>query len=62
MVSYEFGNRTGWQSIPGDTHTTVAHFKDGHEESMSVPEFLSMGAKQNGVVRIDCYKEGENRV
>ena len=59
MVSYELSNKTGWQSIPGGTHTIVAHFRDGHEEKMSLAEFLVMGRKRNQVKRIDCYKEGE---
>jgi hypothetical protein len=59
MVSYELSNETGWQSIPGDTHTIVAHFRDGHEEKMSLVDFLVMGRKRNQVKRIDCYKEGE---
>lgn len=59
MVSYELSNETGWQSIPGGTHTIVAHFRDGHEEKMSLVEFLVMGRKRNQVKRIDCYEEGE---
>lgn len=59
MVSYELSNETGWQSIPGGTHTIVAHFRDGHEEKMSLVDFLVMGRKRNQVKRIDCYKEGE---
>lgn len=57
--SYELSNETGWQSIPGGTHTIVAHFRDGHKEKMSLVDFLVMGRKCNQVKRIDCYKEGE---
>ena len=59
MVSYELSNETGWQSIPGGTHTIVAHFRDGHKEKMSLVDFLVMGRKRNQVKRIDCYEEGE---
>ena len=59
MVSYELSNKTGWQSIPGDIRTIVAHFRDGHEEKMSLTDFLVMGRNRNQVKRIDCYKEGE---
>ena len=59
MKSYKLSNETGWQTIPGDTHTIVAHFRDGHKEKMRTYEFLMMGAKRSQVKQIDCYKEGE---
>lgn len=61
MESYKVNNKeTGWLRISGDTRTIVAHFKDGHTEKFSLPDFLVMGKRTlNKVIQIDCYKEGE---
>jgi len=51
---------TGWIAIDGDVKTIVAHFNDGHEETMSLIDFVTINKrKQNKIVQIDCYKEGK---
>ena len=51
---------TGWVSIDGDVKTIVAHFNDGHKETMSLLDFVAINKrKKNKIVQIDCYKEGE---
>lgn len=61
MNTYEFNNKeTGWVTIPRGTKTVVAHFKDGHKETMELCQFLVLGVrKKNQITRIDCYSEGE---
>lgn len=51
---------TGWISIDGDVITIVAHFNDGHKETISFLDFVTISKrKYNKIVQIDCYKEGE---
>lgn len=59
MKSFELSNETGWVTVPADTETIVAHFKDGHIEKMSLFDFLTMWQRRNLMKRIDCYKKGE---
>lgn len=52
--------KTGWVSLPGDTHSVVAHFEDNHKEKYSLVDFLVLKPKvKNMIVKIDCYKKGE---
>lgn len=54
---------TGWLTIDGDVKWIVAHFADGHKETLSVVSFLTLGKrKQDKLVQIDCYNEGEEIV
>lgn len=51
---------TGWIRIDGGVKTIVAHFNDGHKETMSLLDFVTINKrKKNKMVQIDCYKEGE---
>ena len=51
---------TGWIPIDGDIKTIVAHFNDGHKETMSLLCFVTISKrKRNKIMQIDCYKEGE---
>lgn len=53
-------NETEWVSVGGDVATVVAHFNDGHKETMSLLDFVTINKrKKNKIVQIDCYKEGE---
>lgn len=52
--------KTGWVSLPGDTHKVVAHFNDGSKETYKLFEFLTLKKKtKDKIVSIDCCKEGE---
>lgn len=61
MKSIKIDNsKTGWTEIPGVTQTVVAHFKDGHEETIELVELLTMGKRtKDSICQIDCYAEGE---
>lgn len=61
MKTIEIDNKkTGWVSLPGDTHKVVAHLNDGAEETYELFEFLTLKKKtKDKIVSIDCYKEGE---
>lgn len=50
--------KDGWIDMPAGTRTIVAHYKDGHKETMALEEFLLLRNKRK-IVQIDCYKEGE---
>ena len=50
---------TGWTRIDGNTNTIVAHFDDGHKETMSLVDYITAVSKSQHVVQIDCYTEGE---
>ena len=61
MKSIEVDNTvTGWTAIPPKTEKIVAHFKDGHTETISLVEYITMHKrKKNLVIRIDCYSASE---
>lgn len=61
MTTYELDNsKTGWLLLPGDAEDIVAHYKDGHKETMKVWQFVALGKKQrNLITKIDCYCKGE---
>lgn len=61
MTSIKVDNTiTGWVAIPPKTEKIVAHFKDGHTETISLVEYIIMGKrKKNLVNQIDCYSESE---
>ena len=50
---------TGWTPIEGGTKTIVAHFDDGHKETMALVDYMMAARKRQHVVQIDCYAEGE---
>ena len=51
---------TGWIFIKSDVKTIVAHFNDGHKETMPLLDFVTINKrKKNKIVQIDCYKEDE---
>ena len=51
---------TGWTAIPSKTERIVAHFKDGHTETISLVEYITMPKrKYNKVIQIDCYSASE---
>ena len=52
-------NETGWTRIDGNTKTIVAHFDDGHKETMSLIDYITAARKSQHVVQIDCYTDGE---
>ncbi len=57
MTSIKFDNtETGWIEIPGTTEKIVAHFKDGHTETMELIDFATMKKRKKDLVcQIDCY-------
>jgi len=61
MTSIEVDNTvTGWVAIPPTTENIVAHFKDGHTETISLVEYIMMHKrKKNLVIQIDCYSASE---
>ena len=51
---------TGWIPVDGDVKMIVAHFDDGHKETMSLLDLVIMNKRKiNKIMQIDCYKEGE---
>ena len=55
-----YPKETGWIRIDGSVKTIVAHFNDGHKETMSPLDFVTINKrKKNKIVQIDCYKEYE---
>lgn len=61
MKSIKIDNsKTGWTEIPGATKLVVAHFKDGHKETIELMQFLTLGKRaKDSINLIDCYAEGE---
>lgn len=61
MISIKINNtKTGWTEIPGTTQRVVAHFKDGHKETIELMRFLTLGKRtKDSICKIDCYAEGE---
>lgn len=60
MKSYKFNDtQTGFVSIPGDTEIIVAHYEDGHEETIDVFSFVMDRKKRHQCIMIDCYRKGE---
>ena len=57
MKTIELGNETGWVKIPGDTEKIVVTFKDGHQETVTLYEFLSKRSKN--IQKIECYTAEE---
>ena len=51
--------KTGWTRIDGNIKTIVAHFDDGHKETMSLIDYMTAARKRQHVVQIDCYADGE---
>ena len=42
MTTYDLdNNKTGWVLLPGDAEDIVAHYKDGHKETMKVWQFVA---------------------
>lgn len=63
MKSYRINqNDRGWMSISGDVAVIVAHYKDGHKETMKVIEFAAYPEKRRNVIQIDCYTEDEKHL
>lgn len=48
-------NKTGWLKIDGNVTTMVAHFDDGHRETMSPVEYLTSVDKRKHIIQIDFY-------
>ena len=60
MKSYKIDPKAkGWMGISGDIKVIVAHYKDGHTETMKVIEFAAYPKKRKNVIQIDCYTEEE---
>ena len=52
--------KTGWQEIPTNTHTIIAHYKDGSKKVYEITEFIVLGKQEKSkIVQIDCYKRSE---
>ncbi len=64
MTSIKVDNtKTGWVEIPGTTEKIVAHFKDGHTETMHLVDYVTMKKKKKDLVcQIDCYAASEQLV
>lgn len=63
MKTYEIDPKyKGWQSISGDTAIVVAHYKDGHTETMELFEYLAYPKRRRNVIQIDCYTEEEKHL
>ena len=61
MKTYEINPfETGWIHLDGSTAKVVAYFRDGHSESMSLVDFITLSnKKRKQVIQIDCYTEEE---
>lgn len=63
MKTYKIDPKAkGWMGISGDTAFVVAHYKDGHTETMELFEYLAYPRKRRSVIQIDCYTEEEKHL
>ena len=60
MKTYKIDpNKTGWLKIDGNVSVIIAHFDDGHQETMSTVEYLMEVEKRKHIIQIDCYTDEE---
>lgn len=60
MKQIKFKDETYWISIPANVEKIVAHFKDGHCETMNFTDILFLRpSRKKQIFLLDCYEKGE---